>query len=179
MYRRTALAPCILLAACTGSRSGEAGFDCCLIGILVMPDVLVVPEGGTVQLSATGLLDDRETIDLTATATWFSEDGAIASVSEGLDEEGLLQGLSVGTTEIYAAYRDIDSPSVSIQVTDAELQRHLIPLDLTLRTPDHYLDFVAARRGLLVEAINGYLDKWAPDFLTASSSAVDDNASTA
>jgi len=54
---------------------------------------------------------------------------------------------------------------------DAELQRHLIPLDSQLRTPDHYLEFVTARRGLLATAINDYLDKWAPEFLTASAGA--------
>lgn len=70
-----------------------------------------------------------------------------------------------------AANKRISSRSPARYFPDldmAELQRHLIPLDDDLRTADRYPQFVAARRGLLVAAINDYLDRWAPEFLTFS-----------
>lgn len=59
------------------------------------------------------------------------------------------------------------SPAVYFPELDpAELGRHFIPLDDDLRTADRYLDFIAARRRILADAINEFLDSWSPAFLT-------------
>jgi hypothetical protein len=51
------------------------------------------------------------------------------------------------------------------ELDNAELARHFIPLDRPLRTPGNYPAFIAARRSALADAINTFLDSWAPDFV--------------
>lgn len=51
------------------------------------------------------------------------------------------------------------------ELDDAELARHFIPLAEPLRTSGNYLAFIAARRVMLSDAINGFLDSWAPEFV--------------
>ncbi|MET7805015.1 GmrSD restriction endonuclease domain-containing protein [Micromonospora chersina] len=48
---------------------------------------------------------------------------------------------------------------------EQELKDHYVPLDEALRSPDGYLAFLAARRQLLVEAMNELLDRFRPAFL--------------
>jgi len=107
----------LLLAGCRGDQEVEG-----LVGILLSPDPVIVPIGGNAQLVATGLLDERETIDMTALVSW-EVDGAYVQVSDALDEEGLLDGISEGSASISAVYGDIESPWISVQVTDAQLER--------------------------------------------------------
>jgi len=98
-----------------------------LLGILVTPERVVIPLGGEVQLTATGLLEDRSSLDVTAVVTWGSMDPAIAQVSDALDEEGIIRGLSEGKTEVYAETQGIRSVPVNVTVTAATL------LGLTIR----------------------------------------------
>ena len=83
----------LLLAGCKGDDPEIEG----LVGILVTPDPVIVPVGGATQLSATGLLEDRQSVDMTHLVTWRSPDAGVASVGDGLDEEGLLTGHSAGS----------------------------------------------------------------------------------
>lgn len=72
-----------------------------------------------------------------------------------------------------AANKRISSRSPSVYFPDldqGELDRHFIPFDESLRTADAYPAFVAARRSMLTQAINAYLDGWAPDFLSGEAS---------
>jgi hypothetical protein len=117
------------LWACKGDKDTEGGFDGELLGILVVPDEVVVPQGDTVQLTATGLLEGRQTIDLTSSVEWSTSDGSVAAVSEALDAEGELSAFAVGTVEIRAIYEDFESPVATAHVTDAELQRLSISPD--------------------------------------------------
>ena len=103
--------------------SGDAGGDLDVLGILVTPDDLVVPTGEQVQLRVTGLLPDHDSVDLTASVAWSVDDDSVATVSDGLDEEGLLRALAAGVTSLRAAYGDVRSPDVRVQVTNAELER--------------------------------------------------------
>lgn len=103
--------------------SADDGGDLDVLGILVSPDDLVVPTGEAVQLRVTGLLPEHESVDLTASVAWVVDDDSVATVSDGLDEEGLLRASRAGVTTLRAAYGDVRSPDVRVQVTDAELER--------------------------------------------------------
>jgi hypothetical protein len=92
-----------------------------LVGILVTPATVVVPLGDEVQLTATGLREDRTTVDLTAVVDWSSTDGAVASVSGDLDAEGRIVGEAVGEAVVRASFDGVLSPDVAVRVTDAEL----------------------------------------------------------
>ena len=119
-----------MTAGCKGDKGSQSdAFDGELLGILVVPDEIVVPIGGRLQLKATGLLDGHETVDLTASVSWEADDTNVVEVSERLDSEGELSGLSLGSTQVRARYDDFQSPPVSVHVTDAELQRLSISPD--------------------------------------------------
>ncbi len=113
---------------------GEDALD--LVGILVTPEDLVLPVGGEAQLRAIGLLAERESVDLTASVSW-TVDGAAATVSDDLDEEGLLRATGTGVVEVAAVYGDLASPPVRVQVTDAALERLTVaPARLDLAAGD-------------------------------------------
>jgi hypothetical protein len=59
------------------------------------------------------------------------------------------------------------------EIGDEQLQAHFVPLDESLRTPDHYPDFVRERRELLAAAMTGVLDAFAPSALTGDVMAED------
>jgi hypothetical protein len=92
-----------------------------IVGILVSPEDLVVPVGGEVRLTATGLYEDRTTRDVTAVVDWHSGDDDVAAVSEELDAEGLLAGGRAGETEVWAAIEGMESNVARVRVTEATL----------------------------------------------------------
>lgn len=62
-----------------------------------------VPNGATLQLTATGTYNNGTTQDLTDSATWESEDPTVATVGDGQGTKGLVTGVdSTGTTKITA-----------------------------------------------------------------------------
>lgn len=109
----------LLLVGCTGDQPELEG----LVGILVTPDPVVLPVGGSTQLTATGLLEDRESIDMTNLVTWRAPDASVASVGSGMDQEGVLTGHLAGRAGVFASYDGLSSPSIVVTVTDAELLR--------------------------------------------------------
>lgn len=114
----------IVLAACKGGDSDPQDTDvdlADLVGILLTPEQPVLPVGGETQLTATGLLADRTTTDLTAVVEWQSEDSSVALVSGGLDREGVLTAEGTGETTITAIAEGITSSEVKVKVTDAEM----------------------------------------------------------
>lgn len=121
LLRNALLCLFFLLSACapTGGmhRLTPSKDNGVLIGIFVTPEEVVVPEGGTVQLVATGLYDNRETRDLTAVVTWKSANNSIASAG-GLDGEGRFVGIAVGSTEVTARLDGVKSPPTLLTVTD-------------------------------------------------------------
>ena len=94
-----------------------------LVGLLVTPNKIILPVGSEVQLEAIGLTDDRDTRTLTDTVVWNVEHYSIATISDNLDEEGLLSTHSEGNTRVFAQIDDIRSPYVDIIVTEATLER--------------------------------------------------------
>jgi hypothetical protein len=59
------------------------------------------------------------------------------------------------------------------EIGDEQLQSHLVPLDVDLRTPDRYPGFALARRKLLAEAMTKLLDDLAPSNLAGAPTAED------
>lgn len=115
---------CLVLAACKGgdSNGDDTNVDLSdLVGILLTPEQPVLPVGGETQLTATGLLSDRTTTDLTAVVEWNTGDSGVAQVSGGLDREGVLVAEGTGETSITATAEGITSSEVSVKVTDAEM----------------------------------------------------------
>jgi len=127
-----------LLTGCPTPAIDDTGaHDWELVGILVTPETVVVPLGGEVQLTATGLYGDRTSRDITATVDWSSSGSSIAEVSNGLDAEGILSGVSVGEVTITASLDDQASPDVRVTVTDAALLGLTVePSELTLERGD-------------------------------------------
>ena len=124
------------ILACSGGAE-NVEFDGKLIGILVSPDDVVLSVGGTTQLQAIGLLETREQVDITPYAQWNVADASLAAVSTGMDSEGQLQGLAVGKTQVSATLNGVESPNVSVTLTDAVLQRLTVnPNSLTLSVGD-------------------------------------------
>lgn len=123
----------MVLAGCSGPGSDDTADLGDLVGILVTPETVVVPVGSDAQLTATGLYDDRTSRDITAVVTWSSDNSSVASVSEGLDAEGLLSGAQVGEASITASVSGIDSVPARVTVTDAALLGLTVqPEELTL-----------------------------------------------
>lgn len=137
MYTLKRIALLALAVACqapskemaTDTARGEGGDSVDVIGILITPGEVIVPVGGTVQLSAIGLNAERQSADLTDVVEWHSGAPSVAEVSNGRDEEGLLYGVAAGTTLVTAGYDSVMSPSGRIVVTDANLS------DLTISPP--------------------------------------------
>jgi 6-phosphogluconolactonase (cycloisomerase 2 family) len=72
-----------------------------LVTITVLPDPSIA-NGTTVQLTATGEFSDKTTENLTTQVSWTSGNNAIAEVSNAAGSQGLVTGLSVGSTPITA-----------------------------------------------------------------------------
>ena len=91
-----------------------------LSSITITPPTPSIANGTTVQLMATGTFSDGTTQDLTAQANWTSATGTIAQVSNTPGSNGLVTGLSVGSTSITAAVSGVQG-STNLKVTAATL----------------------------------------------------------
>ena len=108
-----------------------------LIGILVTPASVTVPLGEEVQLTATGLRADRSTVDLTAVVQWSSDAPDVATIGNGLDQEGVVTGSSVGSATLVAGTGSVLSPPVTVKVTQAELiGLNIEPASVSLQVGD-------------------------------------------
>lgn len=110
----------LFLLGCAG-KGADLAHD--LVGILLSPDPLVLSQGEQVQLRATGLTEDRQSVDVTDVVEWKSDAPAVVQVSNALDEEGLALGRGLGRATIEARYGDVLSAPLIVTVTDAEVQR--------------------------------------------------------
>ena len=89
------------------------------IGMVLAPEHAIVSMGATLTMEATGLYEDRVTRDLTNAVVWHVSDPAIAGISNGLDQEGVLTPESVGVVDVWATLGDQVSPTTRVEVTDA------------------------------------------------------------
>jgi hypothetical protein len=123
----------LLSVACTPGGLSRFEDGPGLLGVLVSPEALVVPVGGDAQLTATGLYVDRTSADVTYLADWYTADPEVAQISDGLDAEGTLTGEQAGTTTLWAGLDGILSPTVTVTVTEADLDAlSVTPADLTV-----------------------------------------------
>ena len=108
-----------------------------VLGIIVTPDEVIVPVGSDIQLEALGLNGERESFNLTDAVEWSSGSPSVASISNDLSSEGLLSGISAGTTVVYAIFEDVQSSPSLITVTDAELSRlAIVPTNVSVPVGD-------------------------------------------
>ncbi len=73
-----------------------------LVSIAVTPVLPSIALGTTRQFTATGTYTDSSTQDLTASVTWSSSSGAVATISNAGGSQGLATSASTGTTTITA-----------------------------------------------------------------------------
>jgi trimeric autotransporter adhesin len=105
-----------------------------LTGLTVSPTPVVLPAGGTRQLTATGSYSDGTTRDLTGTATWTTTDVKVATI----DATGLLTATSPGTTTVTAT-ADGTQASAEITVTARTLTGLTVsPAQVTLDLGDKW-----------------------------------------
>jgi hypothetical protein len=112
----------LLLSACGPVDLGGPSGTSAWVGVLVAPARVVVPVGGEAPLAATGLTAARTAADVTDLARWEVEDAGVAEVSEALDAEGTLRGVSAGRTRVRAVVQGVPSPWVDVDVTEAEVR---------------------------------------------------------
>ena len=82
------------------NRRGKAAEQATPIGMVLAPEHAVVSMGASLSMEAIGLYDGRVTRDLTNAVVWHVSDADIASISNGLDKEGVLTPHAVGLVEV-------------------------------------------------------------------------------
>jgi hypothetical protein len=131
MFRLIGCSLVFCLSACTSGLLPKAiedtgGFvspSSDVVGIVVVPAEVIVPEGTEVRLQALALNSARESFDMTDVVEWSIGSTAVAEVSNALAREGILTGQSTGVTSVHAEFDGVQSSPSWITVTDAELVR--------------------------------------------------------
>lgn len=86
----------------------------------ITPTDTSIANGTKQQFTATGILSNGTTLDLTTQVNWSSSNSAVAAISNASGSQGLATGNAVGTTTITAAYAG-QTMSTSLKVTAATL----------------------------------------------------------
>jgi uncharacterized protein YjdB len=90
--------------------------------LAIAPTPIEVIEGLDLQLAAIATFDDATTQDIADLVTWESDDEAVATVSNGARDRGLLTGVVAGTTTIRAIFGDdLEVATATVTVVDATL----------------------------------------------------------
>ena len=119
-----------------------------IVSIAIEPAFLDGPSGRLARLTATALLSDNSTEDITKLATWQSLDTAIAGVVTSGLLGGLVERRTPGETQISASFNSA-SDVVAVQVSDAVLEAiNIQPVNGS----------VAAGLGVQYEASGAYSD---------------------
>jgi uncharacterized protein YjdB len=111
------------VSATSGVVTGDAALTvtaATLVSIEVSPASVSVANGLTQQFTATGVISDNTTQDLTTQVTWASSDSAVASVSNAAGSNGLATATGVGNTTVSATSGAV-SGSTTLTVTQAVL----------------------------------------------------------
>jgi trimeric autotransporter adhesin len=112
-------ATCAVTTVCEGF-SGGATLNvtaATLVSIAVTPANPSIAKGVTQQFTATGTYTDGTQSALTSQVTWASATPAVAT----LNASGLANAVSVGSSNITAAFAGVPSPAASLIVTAATL----------------------------------------------------------
>ncbi|WP_219908831.1 Ig-like domain-containing protein, partial [Photobacterium leiognathi] len=81
--------------------------------------------GGQLSFVAEGTYSDGSTSPLTNKVTWYSSAVDIAQI----DDKGILTGVSIGTVEVKASYKGIESNIINVRITDAILSSIIITVN--------------------------------------------------
>lgn len=123
------------LTAEVGPVSGTAALlvtSAVITKVELAPAAPALPQGTSLRLTATGLLSDGTSQDVTALASWSSSDNAIVSASNATGTRGLVSGQRVGTATVSASFSGLTG-STSVTVSSAVLVTlSLAPSPLTL-----------------------------------------------
>jgi len=104
-----------------------------LQSVTVSPQNVLMTNGTTYQLTATGHYSDASTPDISSVATWTSTDSTIASV----DSTGLVTGRKAGTVTITATLNGV-SDSTTLTVANHTLQTIIVtPINPTVNAGQH------------------------------------------
>lgn len=87
-----------------------------LLSIQLTADEESIQTGSSTQMHATGIYSDNTNEDITKQATWTSSDTSVAIVHNDAGNEGLVEGLNAGNTDIKADFSGIAS-TMQITVT--------------------------------------------------------------
>lgn len=118
---KAALAFLLVLVLAGGACQGFF-VDPALMSVTVTPPTPSIAEGMTLQMTATGTYEDGTTKTITASATWSTSDGTIATVNN----TGVVAGVAPGSASISASSGAVSGSTnvtitlsglVSIQVT--------------------------------------------------------------
>jgi hypothetical protein len=134
-----------------------------LTAIGVTPAVPSLPLGTTRQMTATGVFSDGTTQDLTATASWTTDQAGVAAISAS----GLATSVGVGDATLTATMGPV-SGSTLVHVTAAALKT----LSVTSSAPT-----VPLGRTVSLTAIGTYTDGSTADVTTQATWTVDAHAS--
>lgn len=109
-----------------------------LVRVEVTPTTATAQVGTTQQYAATAVYSDATTEDVTANATWASDDETVATI----DATGLATAVAEGTAEVSALFNEITG-TATITVTVAQVtQVQVTPANATI-APDDTTDFTA------------------------------------
>ena len=124
-----------------------------LESIVVTPTKPSIARGTTQQFTAIGIYSDSTTQNLTKSATWFSSNTKVATISNAVGSTGLATGEGLGSTTITAYWGTI-SGKATLTVTAAKL----VSLAVTPPNP-------SVAKGLTkpFAATGGYTDKSTKD----------------
>ncbi len=104
-----------------------------LVSIQVDPANHVTPLGVNVVYTATGIYSDNTSIDLTEQASWNSTDKGTAVIQIDIDGYVWAETISVGTTDITAAFDGVTSNTAALEVTAATISSiQITPADTSI-----------------------------------------------
>lgn len=119
------------LTATLGAVSASTGLtvtEAVLESISITPASPSAAKGTTLQLTATGLLSDGTSSNITTQVTWSSDNTGIVTVANGAGFEGRATAVATGSTTITAEIGGIDA-SVTFTVTPAVLSSIQVNID--------------------------------------------------
>ncbi len=93
-----------------------------LVSFLIAPINATAAKGTTVQYAATAFFSDNTSQDVTATTTWSSSVGSVATISNATGTEGLASAVGTGVTTITANFGGL-TRTTSLTVSAAVLVR--------------------------------------------------------
>lgn len=113
-----------------------------LVQIQVTPASVGVGAGKTVQLVATGIYAGGITLDITAQVFWSSDSAAVATVSNGAGQQGLVAGVAAGTTRVRATLDGVQGSAV-VTVTAPTVDKLSIEPQSPTRPVNQTVQFAA------------------------------------